>query len=461
MASTPKMKSDRDSLSMQLPTTSILRKPTGSNKDDPIVLDDDDDDEIEDGTWALQLHPSIQHVPSKKRKITSVDGDVDYVVTPPRTFGELLPPDSSDKDRERLEIMERIQSEISRLQSVGLEKDRLEEENNTLSVILDATKKSEEVYKARSEQLEQEISEIQESLRSAQSQTADAVKENDLLKKEVAAQKRLEQEQRDEIANMRKAEQHAQNEASLAIQSLKTMTSEAQVGVRETAAKIYTLQAELDRSIATSITEKSGMQKELEKANATISTLRTELSNTQEEHKAAKATISSSQIKHGDIIATTNAKRVKAENELYKLQSHLSSKKKAIDAMKVERNMDLKRMKEVTDERGELIKRINLLESKQLADAEVMERQVKELAEAASTHATAEANFQARIYELEGHMEICPIAQKSDEFWDNFRKESLERRRLLIEDLEERRKLNEDIGWDMSLGNWPPRNSLG
>ncbi|KAI0974695.1 hypothetical protein F4678DRAFT_347959 [Xylaria arbuscula] len=419
MAST-KMKSDkRNSPFALLSPASVLHEPTGTNTN-PIVLDDDDDDdESEDDTRTRQPLPRLQqHVPSKKRKIPPVDDDASSTVTPPRTFDELLLPDSPDKNREWLDKMESIQSELASLHSIGLERDRMAEENATLSVILDAAKRSEEVYKTRAELLELEISGVQESLRSAKLQTLDALKEKDLLQKEVAAQMKLGKQQRDEIANMKKAEQHTPNEGFLAMKNLKNEMSEDLGELREAMAKIPRLEAEHDEFIAASNIEKLGVQQELEKANATISTLRTELSDTQKEHKAAKATVSSLLIKHSEFIATTRTESRVAKDEIKNLQSCLRSKETAYEILKVEMGRDMKHMKGITDERGELIKRINILESRHLADVKVIQRQTKALAEA-STHATVKANLQARVDELEDHMKRCLIAQQPPEFWEN------------------------------------------
>ncbi|KAI0965707.1 hypothetical protein F4678DRAFT_467248 [Xylaria arbuscula] len=247
-------------------------------------------------------------------------------------------------------------------------------DNNIENYLTYARKSLHSTYENRvheaDEQLKLEITEMKTLIKSAQSDASEALKEMELFKKEVAAGKRIRQEKEFEITGMKESEQKAENERS-----------EAQGVLRAATAEPFTLQTEHKKSIATSNTEKSELQQGLEKANAAISAFKAELFNIKEELNAVKVTASMLLTEHGEFVAATSTERTTVKDEIKNLQSLLSNNAKAYDDMKVERDRYQKRTEEVDNEIGEIRRLINVLESKQLEDAEAIRREMLELAE--------------------------------------------------------------------------------
>ncbi|KAI1428987.1 hypothetical protein F5Y12DRAFT_586534 [Xylaria sp. FL1777] len=365
---------------------SSVHEPTGTNLD-PIVLDDDSGDDMTQEVRTL-ARKERQRIPYRRRKVPSNADDAKGTFTPPRTFDEILQDESAYEDRARLDDkMASLQAEISRLESVRLENNRMKEERTTTLITLDATKKSEDTYKARLEQSQLEIDRLSEELKFTQLQIAEMTKTKDLLQKELATQRQLGQEREAEIAKTKKAEQDAQNQSSLA--------------------RRYLQKARAD---------KFEIYEELRKAKATISTMTSE---------------------HDDFVANSRTESETAEEKMGNLQLRLDKVQSAYETLRLNRDRDQERMKETTNERRELWKRVEVLESKGLADKEVKERLIIELAVAkqnVSRTAAAESSLQEaqqRIEELEDHMRRCPKAQKSDEFWDDIYKRTGENQDVL------------------------------
>ncbi|KAI0912486.1 hypothetical protein F4823DRAFT_202922 [Ustulina deusta] len=344
----------------------------------PIVLDGNGNSN--DKTKKVQNMPRPRRrIPAKRRKMSSNSDDSTDIFIPPRAYKEILqhgsmacensaPPDDTTAG---------LQPELSILESLKSEKGRMSAEMATLSVTLDAAKKSAAAHNTRFKQSERQRSKLGEEVKSSQLRIAEAMKTQELLLLDLMAQRQLMRAQDAALAQAKKAQKSARGLSSLA-----------------------------RRDLGKARAERSEVDRELLEAKATISALRTE---------------------HDEFVASSRTESKSAEENS---QSSLDSAQKAYGTLKLDRDRLREEKEELANEREELRRRITELESKERAAAEIIKTQIIEVALAkkeASKLAAVEASLQVaqqRIEEMEDHVGRCPMAQKSKEFWEDLCKQA-------------------------------------
>ncbi|TGJ82195.1 hypothetical protein E0Z10_g6573 [Xylaria hypoxylon] len=493
MANNTTIKGDNESSpSKCFSGTSDIHPSIGTNFD-PIVLDDDSSDDTaqKKGNMARKKRQSPRH---KRRRIPSGADDTNRAFTPARRFTDIIQPEPAHEEVTRLnDKMASLQAENLKLESARSESTRITNKMadeiatlNTTLVTMKTLVEEHEVLKLRFEESETKVSKLREELEHSRGQNVEATETRESVQRELMAQRQLGQAQETELAetknalrDSRKYLQTAQNQAALATQHLKKAREERfettlevstllvdrsklfneLAKVRQDCAIIPTLRFNLmatDIDLAATFEAFSQAQargfelesrlQELETEKATLESRIVELETQQKEHERAtgklryqlteiecdKSTLEEENIK----LVASNAE---VEKKTKVLQSSINGMTKAYEAMKLQRDKLQHEMKEFTNEREQLYRRLKGLEEKCLELAGAVNTQTAELAVAkqdVSRLATARSDLEAaqqQVKEMEDHMARCPMAKHPKEFRDEFY------RRL--------DRLDEDIEW--------------
>ncbi|KAI0872847.1 hypothetical protein GGS24DRAFT_502419 [Hypoxylon argillaceum] len=411
---------------------------------DPIVIDDDDDDEAlssivrkgRKGTQKIQKPRSSSSLPfpKRRRKSISIADDANASLVLPREFDVILSSineDNAQCHESKPSLMARVLELETALSSIREENqmfktnskessseiDKLRKElgvfENIRSDLSNTQEKVKELDMERSQllktiqQLENQVKDkkaLEDELECVRLQNSKERETRETLEGELAAQSQFGQEQDNKLAETTKALKNCESEASLARTYLRKAREESIESGKQLQKTI--------KDLASSRDECNILSRKLVEAKKEcelLSTLRTSL-------MAAK-------------IALDEANQ-SAEKQRESLQQNLDTIKKDQKAAEHDRDLLQKTMDVYNYERAELQRRIYVLEAKEITDTEEIRKQAADLAAAklkTSTLTNVESELQAsqqQVAEMNMHMETCPIAQKPQEFWDEWTKET-------------------------------------
>ncbi|KAI1120983.1 hypothetical protein F5Y10DRAFT_112124 [Nemania abortiva] len=439
------------------------------NSSDPIVISDDDSRSrtapVRKKRKRKSNSSSLLLVPTKGGNLVPHASDVCGPLTQPQILSSILQPvDEAKADAENKisRLLARVSSLEATVLSIGkdnqalkakskasdTEIDGLEEKlRDADSVLAKAQQRVDDlslrdaVHVEKIRQLESQLVDkksLETELECVQLQNSKLAETVDNLKRELEAEKQAVQQKEAELAEKTKEVKNAENQANLATSRLRKTRGDLLNATTSLAAtqddyniligkldksqkecgllpslRFSLMTTEIDLSAATTAynaaTEKMvGLESQLKKVEKENAILRKQTA----ELKSDKATLKE---ENEMVISSSKEANARAEENRRYLQQSLDGLRKNQEAIKVDRDKLQKEIKDATDERAGLCRRIHDFEGELTAAKQrvsVLENVESELQVA-----------QEQVAAMSKHMEQCPIASKSQEFWDDWLEE--------------------------------------
>ncbi|KAI1749006.1 hypothetical protein F4782DRAFT_333282 [Xylaria castorea] len=441
----PTMDNDRrESLLDSLSATPGINKPAGTSLD-PIVLDDDDRDSMAPKSSPGKRTPIFRSTPSralpKRRGLISINNDVSDGIASPRIFTDILESEDEDKTHLRNELAT-LQAEVSRLKItlIGVRLDLSGAQLQATNLSVEKSKFLEKIEQL--EDLSDHRKGLEDELKCARSENARAKQTTEALQRELVAQRQTVKDHKNKLfetemkqASLDKGHVEEKLQARLrfgnAYQAYVTMKK-----------KNGELTAELERIKKESI-ELPALRSQLETAVHQLSTTTRDIEETQEqvsrlqsqlkeaERSSAAFQIQTTQLEHDKTTRKEENEKLIATNtkvheDMKALQLSLETGKKAYEQTKLERDRAEGELKELTNERAVLWRRIEGLEAEKLEyEKPELERMVEKSVAVARQEASRLSGIeldlqvaQQQIEAMNHHMERCPFVQNTA-IWDS------------------------------------------